>query len=132
MTVNCCDVHKQTIEEIYNSIEALGLIPTINKMFGKGAKLQIPYSESACNTEITALNLSVRSTNCLMRAGIKTVEQVIEAIQDNSLLRIRNLGYKSLAEIRAAICQFGYTQLSEKARKHFIENLIELNKNKIS
>lgn len=121
-------VNQMAIEELYTTIERCGLITAIKSIFGVGTKMHLPFSEAACDTEVTALELSVRSTNGLMRAGIKTVEQVIEAIQDDSLLRIRTLGCKSRAEIRAVICQFGYTQLSEKARKQFIENLIELNK----
>lgn len=125
-------VNKMAIEELYTIVERYGLITAIKSIFGVGAKMQIPFSESACDTEITALDLSVRSTNCLMRAGLKTVEQVIDAIQNDSLLKIRNLWIKSLAEIRAVICQFGYTQLNEKSRKQFIGNLIELNNHKLS
>lgn len=125
-------INQITVEELYTTIENYGLIATIKKYFGIGAKIQLPFSESACKTSITELDLSVRSTNCLMRAGIQTVEQLIDAIQEDTLLRIRNLGNKSRTEIRVRIYEFGYEQLSEKCRNQFIESLIALNKHKLS
>lgn len=45
------------------------------------------------------MNLSVRSFNCLARSGFLTVNDVIKAIRDGSIIRIRNLGKKSIDEI---------------------------------
>ena len=125
-------VNKLAIEELYNTIENYGLMPVIKGLLGAGTKIQIPFTHFSCETDVTALNLSVRSTNCLMRAGLKTVEQVIDAIHENSLLKIRNLGHNSRAEIRVRVCEFGYAQLSDNGRKNFISTLLDLNKNKIS
>ena len=49
---------------------------------------------------IEALNLSVRSYNCLKRAKIKTVQQLLD-ISSEDLIKIRNLGRKSLEELEA-------------------------------
>lgn len=51
---------------------------------------------------IDVLNLSVRSYNCLRRAGIDTVEQLAQC-NDEDLARLRNLGAKSLREIKDRI-----------------------------
>ena len=53
------------------------------------------------NVEITDLNLSVRSYNCLRRAGINTVGEILAFIKEdgNGLRKIRNLGGKSENEI---------------------------------
>ena len=59
------------IEELYQAIETFGLMPTIGKVFGVGTRIQIPFSESACNTKLEDLDWSVRSYNCLKRAGYK-------------------------------------------------------------
>ena len=45
------------------------------------------------------LDLSVRSFNCLARADICSIAETIEHIQDGSILKVRNLGRKSLDEI---------------------------------
>ena len=119
------------VEELYAAIEHHGLMPVIKNLFGVGAKIQMPFSKSSCEANITALDLSVRSTTCLARAGHTTVEQVIDAIQNDVLLSIRNLGKKCRTEIREKICEFGYSQLCEKSRKQFIRALLDLNKSKI-
>ena len=121
-------INQMAVEELYTAIERYGLLTIVKKLFGVGAKIQMPFSESVCDTAVTALNLSVRSVNCLMKAGLKTVEHVIDAIHEDTLLKIRNLGHNSRAEIRMRVCEFGYDQLSEKGRKQFVQNLIELNK----
>ena len=57
------------------------------------------------NIEISELNLSVRSFNCLKRAGCNTVGQIIKILDEDErgLRKIRNLGSRSEAEILAKI-----------------------------
>jgi len=52
--------------------------------------------------EIDALGLNVRVYNCLRRAGITTVGEVVKSLSrgDDELLQIRNLGTKSLEELK--------------------------------
>lgn len=49
-------------------------------------------------TTIEELDLSVRSFNCLKRAGIDTVEDLINKTEDE-MIKVRNLGKKSLEEV---------------------------------
>lgn len=58
------------------------------------------------------LELSVRSYNCLTRAGCLTTADVIDKIEDDSIIRIRNLGRRSAAEIATRLMEIGYS--SEK------------------
>ena len=48
---------------------------------------------------IDDLDLSVRSNNCLRRAGINTVEELIQKTEAD-MIKVRNLGSKSLEEIK--------------------------------
>ncbi|WP_027339515.1 DNA-directed RNA polymerase subunit alpha [Halonatronum saccharophilum] len=57
-------------------------------------------------TTIEELDLSVRSSNCLKRAGINTVEELTD-ITEEELMKVRNLGKKSLLEIKAKISELG-------------------------
>ena len=120
----------KVIEEIYQAIECHGLMETIKKLFGAGTKIQLAFSDSACNTEIEKLNLSIRSYNCLKRAGLNTVDKVIDAMQENKLWSIRNLGKGSRAEIHVRIYEFGYYNLNERDKKNFVKSLLELNKDR--
>ena len=51
---------------------------------------------------IEELDLSVRSFNCLKRAGINTVEDLINKTEDD-MMKVRNLGRKSLDEVVAKL-----------------------------
>ena len=116
------------VEELYDAIENHGLMNTICAVFGKGAQIELGYTQKLCDTNVADLDLSVRSYNALMRAGCKTVGQAITAINENKLLAVRNLGVKSVAEIRALILEYGYTQASDRRKKEFLHNLVRMNK----
>ena len=57
---------------------------------------------------IEDLDLSVRSYNCLKRAGIQTVEELTQKTEDE-MMRVRNLGKKSLKEVKEKIYDLGLT-----------------------
>ena len=116
------------VEELYNAIDTHGLMNTICAVFGKGCQIELGYTQKLCDTEVKDLDgLSVRSYNALMRAGCKTVGEAITAINESALLKVRNLGVKSVAEIRRLILEYGYSQLSDRRKKEFIHNLVGLN-----
>ena len=51
------------------------------------------------NMSIDDLDLTVRSYNCLKRAGISTVEELTQKTEEE-MSRVRNLGKKSLKEVK--------------------------------
>ena len=55
---------------------------------------------------IEEMDLSVRSYNCLKRAGITTVEELIQKTEDE-MMHVRNLGKKSLKEVKEKIHSMG-------------------------
>lgn len=57
-------------------------------------------------TSIEALNLSVRSFNCLKRAGINTIGELI-AKTPEEMMKVRNLGQKSLEEVQERLAALG-------------------------
>ena len=118
----------EIVKQIYQALEEEGLIGCVKKFFGVGTVVKIPYIESACNTPIEDLNFSVRSYNCLKRGNINTVGQIIDVMQKDGLLHIRNLGKTSRAEIHYKTYEFGYKCLDERRKKEFAKTLYELNK----
>ena len=50
----------------------------------------------------------MRSFNCLKRAGINTVEDLISKSEDE-MMKVRNLGRKSLEEVMAKLDSLGFT-----------------------
>lgn len=61
---------------------------------------------------IEELDLSVRSFNCLKRAGINTVEDLISKTQDE-MMKVRNLGRKSLEEVINKLAMMGLSLSTE-------------------
>ena len=90
-----------------------------------GAKILTEHSDEAGNTEVMVvkdddgkekalemtieeLDLSVRSFNCLKRAGINTVEDLISKSEED-MMKVRNLGRKSLEEVIAKLESLNFT-----------------------
>lgn len=55
--------------------------------------------EKVLEMTIEELDLSVRSYNCLKRAGINTVQELTQKSEED-MMKVRNLGRKSLDEVK--------------------------------
>lgn len=62
---------------------------------------------------IEELDLSVRSFNCLKRAGINTVEDLTNKTEEE-MMKVRNLGRKSLDEVLAKLQSLGFDLVKEE------------------
>lgn len=99
------------------------------KVLNEHLNLFVDLSEQAANVEIMVekgenpqekvlemtieeLDLSVRSFNCLKRAGINTVEDLINKSEDE-MMKVRNLGKKSLEEVIAKLQSLGFDLTNE-------------------
>jgi DNA-directed RNA polymerase subunit alpha len=58
------------------------------------------------NFIIEELDLSVRSYNCLKRAGVATVLELTEKTEEE-MMKVKNLGKKSLKEIKEKLAAYG-------------------------
>lgn len=67
----------------------------------------LPEEQQKSNTMmIEDLDLSVRSYNCLKRAGISTVDELTQKTEDE-MMHVKNLGKKSLKEVKDKMYQLG-------------------------
>ena len=64
--------------------------------------------EKVLEMTIEELDLSVRSFNCLKRAGINTVEDLVNKTEEE-MMKVRNLGRKSLEEVMAKLDALGFS-----------------------
>lgn len=69
--------------------------------------------EKILEMTIEELDLSVRSFNCLKRAGINTVNDLIEKSAEE-MMKVRNLGKKSFDEVKEKLHSLGYDLSSEE------------------
>ncbi len=83
----------------------------------KNAEIMIQKEESkkekVLETTIEELDLSVRSYNCLKRAGINTVQDLTNR-SENDMMKVRNLGRKSLEEVIAKLDSMGLSLTSNE------------------
>ena len=76
---------------------------------------------------IDELDFSVRASNCLHRAGRTTIGDVIDVINNEELARYRNIGKKTVSEIKTKLLVYGYDKLNSMERKSFWYDFIERN-----
>ncbi len=83
----------------------VGLSDTVSKM-----EIMVEKEEEKKNRllemPIEELDLSVRSYNCLKRAAINTVEELIQR-DEEEMIKVRNLGKKSLEEVKQKLAELG-------------------------
>ena len=83
----------------------VGLTESVNNV-----KIMVEKEEEKKNKllemPIEELDLSVRSYNCLKRAGINTVEELIQR-NEEEMMKVRNLGKKSLEEVVRKLNELG-------------------------
>jgi len=69
--------------------------------------------EKALEMTIEELDLSVRAFNCLKRAGINTVQDLISKTPEE-MMKVRNLGKKSLEEVMAKLASLNFSLASDE------------------
>ncbi|MBO8157495.1 MAG: DNA-directed RNA polymerase subunit alpha [Bacillaceae bacterium] len=68
--------------------------------------------EKVLEMTIEELDLSVRSYNCLKRAGINTVQELTQKTEED-MMKVRNLGRKSLDEVKSKLDELGLSLRKE-------------------
>ena len=125
------DYDKLTIEVWTDgSLKPYEALSLAAKVMTGHLELFIDLSETAKNTQVMVekeeskkekvlempieeLELSVRSYNCLKRAGIATVEDLAKKSQED-MMKVRNLGKKSLDEVTNKLLDLGLSFTSEE------------------
>ena len=115
------------VNTLIQSTESIGLILTIYSIFGKSVKVRIPFGEKTLDSSVDEIDFSVRSSNCLKRTGMMQVRDIVEAIEDERLLKVRNLGKTSYSEIQTKLLALGYSKLSAIEKKQFFFDLLDRN-----
>ena len=90
-------------------IEHLQILTNIKDMGELGSLIKDDTADDTVkgtNMPIEELDLTVRSYNCLKRAGIENVDELTQRTEDE-MLRIRNLGKKSFKEIKEKLQAIG-------------------------
>ena len=115
------------ITALMDSEKQYGLVDTLHRVFGKNILVNLGFSKRVCDHAIEELDLSVRGYNALRRAGVITLGDLIELLNADLLKSVRNLGAKSISEIKTKITVFGFERLSEREKGEFFGYLVDNN-----
>ena len=100
----------------------------VYRKYGKRFRFPVYLGEEFMETPLDNLELSVRSYNCLWRAGIRNVGNIVNRIDNRTdLLHIRNLGIRSADEIMTALMEYQFSLLSDEGKKKYLARIDELN-----
>ena len=104
--------------------DKIGILETFRKVGIHEAI--VPYSNRFAELSIDEMNLTVRSSNGLKRANIHTFSQLYERMQmENGLINIRNIGQKSLKEIKQLFFEECYQRLLPYEKAHYWQEVLD-------
>lgn len=106
-TITPLQAISQAAQFCVNNLDVI--VPLADLKLEESFMVQQPHVEDTkkVNTMmIEDLDLSVRSYNCLKRAGIQTVDELTQKTEDE-MMHVKNLGKKSLKEVKDKMFQLG-------------------------
>jgi hypothetical protein len=104
--------------------DKMGILATLHKLGIHEAI--VPYSTRLEELAIDEMNLTVRSSNGLKRANIHTFGQLCDRMQtENGLINIRNIGQKSLKEIKQMFFEECYSRLLPYEKAKYWQEVID-------
>lgn len=118
------DISQEAIE-LKNKAAAHGVFAALQSL-NPDFEIPLPYKSYMADTGIEELNLSVRASNGLMRAGVNTFGK-LKTLMDSErgISGIRNLGSKSVREISAAFLSATYIRLSNGEKAAYWQRIID-------
>ena len=104
--------------------ERIGILATLQKLGVYEAI--VPYSTRLAELSIDEMNLTVRSSNGLKRANIHTFSNLKDVLgTENGLSHIRNIGTKSIKEIKQFFFEECYTRLLPYEKAQYWQEVLD-------
>lgn len=104
--------------------DKIGILATLRKLGIHEAI--VPYSTRLAELSIDEMNLTVRSSNGLKRANVHTFGRLKEILEiENGLLNIRNIGQKSIKEIKQLFFEECYARLLPYEKAHYWQEVLD-------
>lgn len=127
MTQTIKQAIKQAIRDIDSMLGNTNIAMIKSEHQGK-LKFPMYVNQQMLESNLTELELSVRSYNCLKRAGYSTIGELVEKINGMEDLKvIRNLGKKSAKEIMLVLMGYQFMNLSVDRKKKYVDRIKTLN-----
>lgn len=122
------EAFKNSIEAMYKQMSVFNKVLKVDVDSLASTSSNISTSHSELFNSIDNLNLSARSNNCLEKVGIEFIGE-LALMEESELRELKNLGKKSLDEIKAVMRDIGYPFSENKlgdAKESIRQKIIEL------
>lgn len=87
----------------------------------------IPYVEDNMDIDIRDLGMTSRSTNALLRNGIRTITDIIDFCTEQKITKVKNLGVSSGIEVFETILDYCWDHMNNDERTKFLIDTVERN-----
>ena len=84
----------------------------------------IPYEEEWLNCKLTSLNMSMRTTNALLRSKFETIRDVVDFTSTNKISSVPTFGRISGIELFESILDYCWKQMSQEKKDEFIIDVV--------
>ena len=118
--IDVMDIIVSKMAEGANLSKALKLVYNKRNVF-------IPYTEDNMDIDIRELGMTSRSTNALLRNGIRTITDIIDFCTEQKITRVRNLGVSSGIEVFETILDYCWDHMNNDERTSFLIDTVERN-----
>ena len=120
----CECFYSEEARELWEQAAKNGIFETLQSIGVERAI--VPYHKRVSEISIEEMNLSVRSGNGLKRVGIETFGQLQAwLVAGNTIRSIRNLGEKSVKEIKKNFFELCYSQLSVNEQLRYWQRILD-------
>lgn len=106
--------------------EGKKLSKALNLVYTK-RNVAIPFTEEMLDVRVTDLGMSTRTANALMRAHLRTVNDVVEFCSKQKVSQIKNIGTSSCIELLETILDHCWSKMSNERRTDFLIDAVERN-----
>ena len=118
------NISEQAVQ-LCDTASRYGVYGTLQQLVPR-EQIMVPYKQRMSDLPIDEMNLSVRASNGLMRAGATTFGKLCDLIDGERGLRaVRNLGAKSEKEITTAFISACYQQLTPTEKAVFWQEVLD-------
>jgi DNA-directed RNA polymerase alpha subunit len=120
-----------TMDTIVNELTAgKKLSAALSSVYSK-RNVAIPHNDKFMEVDIKKLRMSMRTTNALLRGGIKTIGDVVNYCREDKITTVKTLGTASGIELFETILDYAWNHMSKIERVDFLTDIVERNENNL-
>lgn len=87
----------------------------------------VPYIEDNMDIDIRNLGMTSRTTNALLRNGIRTITDIIDFCTEQKITKVKNLGVSSGIKVFETILDYCWDHMNNDERTNFLIDTVERN-----